>query len=272
MISAASRHNRLLAVGLYKRFFPACEAIRGIIKERTFGDLRSFNIEEGGKFGWQAASDSFFRRSMTPGGVLYDIGVHVIDLLLWWLGTPAELSYEDDAMGGLEANCRLRLGYGNGGRGEVRLSRDWPTEDVYTFVFDRGVVTWEAGKANELQIRADGMRNPLKGGLVEYPDVDCRRWGQRSARTAPQSFIEQLQNVIGAIRGEQPLRVPGEEGLRSLQIIERCYAERRLMEMPWLSKAEMAQAERLASADRLASPIKGATKPPEAPVERPVGV
>ena len=237
MIDTARDTKALLAVGLYKRFFPACETLKGILERQPLGRLQHFSIEEGGKFGWQAASDSFFRKAVTPGGVLLDIGVHVLDLLLWWLGDPAALTYEDDALGGQEANCKIGLTTRDGAQGEVRLSRDWPTRNQNTFEFERGQVRYHVNEANRLGIKVDGMPATLDGSLCQPHGIE---------RTNPQSFIGQLVNVTAAMQGREPLQIPGEEGIRSLQFIERCYANRRLMEMPWLTEAETAAAHRIA--------------------------
>jgi predicted dehydrogenase len=86
--------------------------------------VKSFEISEGGQFNWPAQSASFFQKSNSQGGVLADLGVHVLDLLIWWFGMPEKVGYEDDAMGGLEANCRLELEFAGGVSGTVRLSRD----------------------------------------------------------------------------------------------------------------------------------------------------
>ena len=246
MLKAAEENDGLLAVGLYRRFFPAAEAIKGILQNGPLGKLQSFSIREGTFHRWQPVSDSFFNKSSTSGGVFFDIGAHVLDLLLWWLGEPADFKYEDDAMGGLEANCRLELFYPGGCRGEVRLSKDWANENHHTFNFERGVVRWEVGAANGLKIKLDGMSNLLSGKLEEVLQCSEGLREVNPARTDPQSFIEQLSNVTAAMRGEEDLRVPGEEGLRSLQLIEHCYARRRLMEQPWLTPAEAEEAARLA--------------------------
>jgi len=245
MIDAARESGSLLAVGLYKRFFPACEAIKGLLEKQPLGRLKHFEIEEGGKFGWQAASDSFFRKSVTPGGVLLDIGVHVLDLLLWWLDEPAGVDYEDDAINGQEANCKIVLTYPEGVRGEVRLSRDWGTRNEYTFRFERGVVRYKVNDANHLEILADGMPALLAGSLQEVSRAGERIFPRGMQRTNPQSFIEQIRNVAAAMQGCQRVRVPGEEGIRSLRLIERCYANRRLMPMPWLTACEADAARRL---------------------------
>ena len=247
MAVAARAEKGILAIGLYRRFFQATEAIRGLIQMQTFGALKSFHLQEGGPFGWQAASESFFRRTTTPGGVLFDTGVHTLDLVLWWLGEPEELVYEDDAMGGLESNCRLQLTYPGGCQGEVRLSRDWKTGNRYTFIFERGFVRWTVNDANHLEVFVDGLPVSVRGELVPILRNDGRIVEPGPARTNPQCFIEQVRNVAATKRGLESLRIPADEGLRSLRLIERCYQNRSLMEMPWMAPDEQAEARRLAA-------------------------
>ncbi|MBC8040441.1 MAG: Gfo/Idh/MocA family oxidoreductase [Opitutaceae bacterium] len=230
MITAADAAGRLLAVGHYKRFFPSSRALKSLCGPAgTLGALRSFSIAEGGPFTWPAASPTFFRRSETPGGVLLDIGVHVFDLLLWWLGAPSDFSYADDAMGGLEANARVKLRFGTI-TGTVLLSRDWPTPQRYEFVFDRGRVGWTVNDANGLDVTLDGAAWALQGTLR---DAD-----REPAATNAQSFIAQLRHVVGAITQRTPLLIDGREGVRALHLIEACYGRRQLLDQPWFTPSE----------------------------------
>jgi len=240
MIAAAQRHQRLLAVGLYKRFFPASRYIRGLCRDWLLGPLVEFSIREGGPFRWPAGP-SFFDRAQTPGGVLFDIGVHVFDLLGWWLGEPAAVRYADDAMGGLETNAFVELDYPDKVRGRVHLSRDWPTAQQYRFVFERGVVTWKVNDANGLTVQLSGASASLQGTLVaaQAPPFLAE---PRPLESHAQCFILQLCNVVAAIAGEETLLVPGEDGLPSLRMIEQCYAHRSLVDQPWLTSAEAARA------------------------------
>lgn len=247
MLDASRKTGALLAIGLFRRFFPASEVIKRILEEKPLGTLHSFSIQEGEKFGWGAASDSYFQRSITRGGVLYDIGVHVLDLLVWWFGEPTNFSYQDDAMGGIEANCLLEMSFSGGEHGRLRLSRDWQTRNSYIFYFDKGTVVYEVGHANKLNLWLDGTPFLLSGDLVE---ASIRHeLEKRDTRTNLQSFIEQIANVVATMKGLDSLRVPGEEGIRSLRLLEACYGSRTLIDMPWLSERERSAAEALAAAN-----------------------
>lgn len=246
MIAAAQRHQRLLAVGFYKRFFPSSRYIRSLCRDWELGPLTHFSISEGGPFRWPAGP-SFFDRTQTRGGVLFDIGVHVFDLLGWWLGEPSQIRYADDAMGGLETNAFVQLQYPGGAQGHVHLSRDWATSQQYRFVFERGIVVWKVNDANGLTVQLASAPAALQGMLVT-PEVETPYpVDPQPLETNAQCFILQLANVVAAIAGDQPLFIPGEEGLLSVKLIDQCYANRTLIEQPWLTPIESAHAQECSS-------------------------
>jgi predicted dehydrogenase len=90
MVTAAARHNRVLAIGFYRRFFPASAYLRALCRDWLLGPLISFTVHEGGEPAWPSGP-SAFDRAQTHGGVLVEPGAHVFDLLGWWLGQPTEL-------------------------------------------------------------------------------------------------------------------------------------------------------------------------------------
>lgn len=228
MCASARRAGRRLAAGHYKRFFPTHRWIKAAAGGETpLGALRRISVAEGGKFTWPAASASFFRRTETPGGVLLDLGVHWLDLLRWWLGEPTDFSYEDDALGGLEANGILEASWPGGVQARVRLSRDWATFNLCTFTFERGEVRLRINDANHLEI--------MMAGLPGYMNSELS-----SGATNAQSFILQIRDVVTAVREDREPMVPGEEGAAALRWVEACYARRRPMPMPWLSAEEEA--------------------------------
>lgn len=242
MLAAAEDARRVLAIGLVRRFFPAAETIHHLLSRNMLGEVKSFTFSEGRVFRWPVQSASYFRDN----GVLRDIGVHVLDLLIWWWGQPEEILYEDDAMGGVELNCRIQLRFRQGFKGEVRLSREVRLQNTFSVQAEHGQLRWDIDETDQLQIRFSDSNRPLAGQLHAMRNVD----GMASAASPvgadfQQCFLSQLKNVIAAVHGVERLIVPGEAALASLRAIEHCYSRPALMDMPWLSEQEALRARGL---------------------------
>lgn len=246
MIKASQETGKLLAVGHFRRFFSSCQLIKNIIDTQSLGSVVSFQFLEGETYSWPVRSTSFFKRSEAGGGVLIDAGVHLIDLLLWWLGDVAELNYQDDAMGGVETNCRLHLKMTNGSQGIVQLSRDWPLPNCYTIKFEKGWLRYNCDVVDKLEW---GFYNTFYGIEGELRQLGISFNGTpQLGKTVPNfmgCFNAQLQNVIRAIQGIEPLSVSGKDASKSIGLIEQCYNNRSLLPMPWLEQAEIQTAKEL---------------------------
>lgn len=247
MIEAASLTQSLLAIGHFRRFFPATQTIQKILSLNLLGDISSFHFSEGGHFRWPVQSASYFKKSSAHGGVLLDIGVHLLDLIIWWFGNPEEIVYEDDAMGGIEVNCRIQCKFMQGFAGEVRLSRDWPLANKYLIEGTKGWLTWNVNDAAnkiemgfkdssfvlDAQIHDASFSEPFTAGIASH--------------NFQQSFISQILNLIASMKGQEFLKIPATEAIKSLRIMEFCYQNRKLISMPWLNESELNHASRLNS-------------------------
>ncbi len=243
MIETALATKKILAIGLFRRFFPATQTIYEMLSLNILGDVKSFYCYEGSRFRWPVQSPAFFQKTTAQGGVLMDIGIHVLDLLFWWWGNPVKVFYEDDAMGGVEANCRIKLQFAQGFSGEIRLSRDWWLPNRYFIQCAKGWISWNANEADKIQMGfpKDGfiLNSQLYANKVEYGFPALGGAGLNFEQT----FVSQLENVVAAVHGREQLRIPGEQGLPSLKMMEYCYQHRSLMHMPWLSEIESFRAQ-----------------------------
>jgi predicted dehydrogenase len=244
MVQAAKTHRRPLAVGQVRRFFPSTQLIKGIVDGQRLGRLVSFQVREGGNFRWPARSASFFLKKSAGGGVLLDTGIHTLDLLLWWLGEPQSFSYEDDAMGGIEINCRLKMDYGPF-QGRVQLTSDCDIPTGYYLNFEQGWIFWQPYAASDVEIGFTGSDQALRGQLASTHIVNGRPLPPGGAPALRDGFVQQWLNVIAAAQGREVLRVPAEEAIRGLAFIERCYASRAFMAPPWFTDSERERARAL---------------------------
>ena len=244
MIEAASSASGLFAIGLFRRFFPATQTIQKILSLNILGEIKSFSFSEGGYFQWPVQSPSYFKKP-TAHGVLMDVGVHLLDLMIWWFGNPIEVIYEDDAMGGIEVNCRLQCKFEQGYIGKIRLSRDCILPNSYLIHGTKGWLNWNVNDApNKIQLGFEDSSFAIDAQIHDVDILNPFNPGEQSFNFE-QSFTSQICNLIAVIKGKESLMIPGEEALKSLKIIESCYKNRNLMQMPWLSASELKNARPL---------------------------
>ena len=229
MIDAARTGRAVLAVGLDFRFFDASLFVRNLLRDGLIGEIRGFDLRQGVIPRWPFATDFLLRKEMAGGGVLADFGVHVLDLLLWWLGDLTVTGYRDDAMGGVESDCEITLATAAGIQGEVEVSRTRTLRNTCVFEGTRAkleVGVWDpdpeirlsiAGSEVSLAGRARGAMESKTGSALNFTDV----------------FVRQIDDFARAIRLRREPFIPGAEGRRSLALIEDCYAQRQLLELPW---------------------------------------
>jgi predicted dehydrogenase len=247
MVRAANENDRFLAVGLFRRFFPISQFVKELVSGNDLGRPLRFSWSEGGIFDWPAATPSFFQKQSSTGGVFADLGAHVLDLLLNWFGPVADFEYQDDSMGGLEANASLFLRFGSGVSGHLRLSRDTPIANSVWIEFDRVILWFQGGTAGEVTLHFKHSNLVAKSSLHSKANQrhPLHLAPGDPARSYTQSFMEQIRNLCRTIRGDDTLLLPASEALASIALIEQCYSSRTLMTMPWLSASEEAAAKAL---------------------------
>jgi len=236
LVALARQTGRMLAVAMVRRYFPATRVLADLFRSGTIGEVREFHCFEGGPFDWPVRSPTYFNREVSGGGALMDIGVHALDLLGWWFGDCTTLSYEDDAMGGVEAECRLALAYGEIA-GELRLSRMWHRPNRYEILGTRGRASWTVNEAEHVEVQFAGAAYQLRATIHE---------GAHPAANFHQSVLDQLRAVTAVVAGEPGEIVAGQDTLPVLALIERCYRDRKLLRMGWLEPEERRAVERLA--------------------------
>ncbi|MDA0989528.1 MAG: Gfo/Idh/MocA family oxidoreductase [Verrucomicrobia bacterium] len=212
-----------LTVGMVKRFLHASGLARDVLQNERLGAVEACDLREGTIFKWQAVSDHFFRKERSGGGVLMDRGVHTLDCLQWWCGPLALDSFQDDADGGVEANCELRLRLANGAPVFVDLSRTRDLRNTARFICQRGTL-----EVDLFQHRA----------WIEYKGSSYR-FGGEVTRPTPDGdadtnvFRAQLRAWIKAIHGKPTIAANGVDGTDAIALIEACYQQRETLALPW---------------------------------------
>ena len=87
VVEAAKKANRLLGIDLAYRFTRAMQAIHSVISSGELGEIYTANLVFHNAYG--PDKQWFYDRSLSGGGCVIDLGIHLIDAALWILGLPA---------------------------------------------------------------------------------------------------------------------------------------------------------------------------------------
>ena len=223
LLSAASMSGAVLAIGHDFRHFPVARYARQLFASGLLGDILSVDVRQSAGGRWPYASAA----ALSPeagGGVLLDFGVHLLDLLLWWLGDLRAVAARDDAEGGIETESEVELTLANGAPLVLELSRSRDLRD--TVVIECEHATVEVGVFEPALVRLT-----LRAGDL---DLDGTVPDASFARAAmPTVFGRQLAHFGQAVRGEAAEICTGEEGRRVVALVEACYALRQPWRQPW---------------------------------------
>jgi len=223
MIRASESSGAQLAVGLLRRFAPTLRYAKELLESGMLGPIRSFDVREGMIFRWPVKSAAMFKPEC--GGVLADIGTHVLDLLLWWFGDVAGLEYWDDASGGVEADAVLNLEMAGGITGRVELSRTRDLRNSCVIRGERG--TLEVGTKTDSTVTLTSARGQTSlSGRATAP-------GHQPPGTLGDLFAWQMADFVREIETGTAPAVPGSEARRSVAVLEACYGRRQPLVFPF---------------------------------------
>lgn len=243
MVAAAADAQRLLAIGMTRRIATTLLDARALIAAGALGDGVRFAYRDGAVYDWPVSTSAPFSRATAGGGVLTDLGPHVIDYLSALFGKPSVTAYADDGQGeGVETNCVVELAFPNAS-GFAQLSWSQPLETGLHI----------AGTTAELRLhpsRPDALHWRPRGGRWQVRESEAtlaRDLEPRPERGVPRTYYEaiyyQLVQVLRAVLYGESVPVDGEQGLMAVRAIEECYRKTTPLRLPWLAAAEQKLAD-----------------------------
>jgi predicted dehydrogenase/nucleoside-diphosphate-sugar epimerase len=268
MVRAAERAEVVLSVGLYRRLYPGMRLMKSLLESQWLGRPRRFRVEGGGMYGWEAATLGNMRKELAGGGVLMDFGSHILDLLLSLFDEPAEiLDYCDNAHGGIESDCSLKLRLRHGQEpvaGTVELAR---TRNLGAFLevdCERGRLTfqltdpyrvWVTPFGLELHDPQDERGRPLAMQACWADIKESPSWGY-------ELFRAEIDDWLEAVRGGGAPRLSGRSALASMRLIDECYRRPRAMPEPWVRTWPAAAPRQETANHEAVSGLNGHARPP----------
>src|SRR5574338_97624 len=214
IVEFAKKNKRKLMVGMNLRYRPDTMLLRSFINSNEIGD--PFYI----KCGWirkQSSSEKWFtKKEQSGGGVIIDLGIHILDLALWLLEYPEISSVTSQSFHhytkSVEDTSIACVKCKNSAVINLEVSWSLPVEKDHFFLDVYG--TKGSFSINPLRLykKVENDYINLTPTQVDSPTVLFKK-----------SYLNELKSFIGAINGLNPIFSPGEEAVQRMKIIEAIY-------------------------------------------------
>ena len=234
MQEAAERNGKLLMIGFVRRFGKDCDIVKDLADEGTLGEVyyaKAVNMRRNGHpGGW------FGDKSRSGGGPLIDLGVHSIDLVRYILGKPNVTSVYGATFTKLgdRSNLKTAKAYQSVSAGKQDVC-DCEDLAAATIRFDNGaVLTVDMSfslnlEADQSYVQLFGTKSGVKlddkvrlfsemNGYMTNVDL----YGKTGIDVG-EAFVGEINNFIGAVKGDTPCRCPAEDGVELMRILTAIY-------------------------------------------------
>jgi predicted dehydrogenase/nucleoside-diphosphate-sugar epimerase len=223
-VDAAARASSAIArVAMVRRFTPSLTALRTALAHNLIGEVQAVELEHGCDYGlWPSDTETVLRRDQ--GGCLVNMGIHFLDYLEWIFGALTPLSYRDDAAGGIEVNCELRLLSVQQVPITLRISWTHALADGLRVRGSKGTLSMDFAQLDSVNFQsADGTMSALVHAPNAFESGDWQA-------TFESCFVEQIWRFAKTVKRLQPCvyQVDVATAARSQQLIEWAYQNRSL--------------------------------------------
>jgi predicted dehydrogenase len=214
IVDASKKYKRKLMVGMNLRYRPDTMLLRSIINSGEIGE--PFYA----KCGWIRSRSSeekwSLKKEEAGGGVIIDLGIHLLDLALWLMNFPQvssvscknyyhhTKSVEDTSISFIKFKDGSLINI------EVSWSLIASKDNFYLTVYG----TKGSTSLNPLSVikKIDNQIVDLSPSQSDNPTSLFKK-----------SYLNELKSFVGAVKDLNPVISPGDEALKRMKIIEAMY-------------------------------------------------
>jgi len=232
MVDAAKKAKKLLMCGHNQRFLPECQKIDELRRDGSMGDVYHAKCAWIRRRGIPGLGGWFTTKSLSGGGPLIDIGIHLIDRTWFMMGRPKPVSVSGVTYSkfGNPINDYVCTGMWAGPRNP---KGKMDVEDFASaFIrFENGAtmtaeVSWAVNRPDEMWSLVLGDKT---GARVD--DAGITLYGERGQAISTESiafdksvYADRFQHFCACLRGEvKKCMCPGDDGLVIQKILNGIY-------------------------------------------------
>lgn len=206
MIDACKNAGKKLAIGYRLQFEPYNIEMARLGQQKVFGQVEFINAG----FGFRIGDPNQWRlkKSLAGGGAMMDVGIYAIQGTRYVTGqeplsvTAQEVKTDLVKFKEVDETIMWQMKFPEGTVANCTTSYNFGVHDLYAAA-EKG--TFELGPAYSY----DGIKGKTSKGALNFPQID--------------QFQAEMEDLADCVMNNKDSRVPGEEGLKDLKIIEAIY-------------------------------------------------
>lgn len=214
MAELSKKQKRLLMVGMNNRFRPDTMILKSFIEKGELGKIFY------AKAGWlKKLSDGnrwITHKEKAGGGVFLDLGIVMLDLILWMLGFPpverVSARTFHHTTKSVEDSCFAFIQMKNGTSLIIEVS--WSLPSQHDFFYCDFFGSEGSATINPLKIH-----KPLHDNLVNVTPARV----ETPYTLFRKSYENELKHFIGAVRNLHPVISTGDEAVHRMKIVDAIY-------------------------------------------------
>jgi predicted dehydrogenase len=214
MAEAAKQSKRKLMVGMNNRFRPDTMILKSFVEKGELGKI--FYTKTGWLKKLSNNNPWITQKEKAGGGVFLDLGIVMLDLVLWMLGYPevqrvSSKMYKHKTKS-VEDSCIafIEMKYGT----SVMLEVSWSFMSAQDFLYCDFFGSEGSAMINPLRIHKE-----LHGNLVNVTPVKI----ESPQNLYKKSYENELKHFVGAARGLHEIISTADEAVQRMRIVEAIY-------------------------------------------------
>lgn len=212
MITACRESGVYLMVAYYRRTYPIVQKIRQVLEEGAIGEPVLVRINLTGYYAPDPGTPGAWRTrpDVAGGGVMFDVGSHRLDVMVYLLGEVQEVAALVDTVHcryEVEDSAVLSMGLSTGLHGVANFNWNVGSgTDEFEIYGTEGKILARPLDGGHLEIYQG--KNSIE--TFELPPPGVTHWGL-------------VENLVDAVGAGTPLISPGEEGIKTSLIMAAAY-------------------------------------------------
>jgi predicted dehydrogenase len=214
MAEAAKQAKRKLMVGMNNRFRPDTMILKSFVEKGELGKI--FYAKAGWLRKLSTTNPWITQKDKSGGGVFLDLGIVMLDLVLWMLGFPpvervsAKMYMQKTKT--VEDSCIafIEMKYG----ASITLEVSWSFQALEDYFYCDFFGSDGSAKINPLRIHKQ-----LHGNLVNVTPAKI----ETPANLYKKSYENELKHFVGAARGLHQIISTGDEAVQRMKAVEAIY-------------------------------------------------